>query len=92
MYNGAFGLTIVFHRRDAKDAEERFYYLVNFIMATYVNQENLIFINELKNDPTIIIDTECPLSSQFTAEFVGPYLGVIFGGQVFDWLTFNCLG
>jgi hypothetical protein len=40
-------------------------------MTANVNQENLIFTNELKNDPTIIVDTESPLSSQLTAEFVG---------------------
>ncbi len=70
---GAFGLNIddCISHRGTGFAEKRFYYLVNFVMTTYVNKQNLIFINELKNDPTIIIYTESPLSSQFTAEFVG---------------------
>ncbi len=40
-------------------------------MTAHVNQEYLIYINELKNDPTIIVDTESPQSSELTAEFVG---------------------
>jgi hypothetical protein len=40
-------------------------------VTAYVNQENLIFTNEFENDPAIIVDTESPLSSQLTAEFVG---------------------
>lgn len=44
--------------------------LADLIMASDVNQESRSLTDEFKDNPTIVIDAESPVSLQFSAEFV----------------------
>ena len=44
--------------------------LIYLFVAANINEQHTIFTDKLENYPTIIVNAEGPLSSQFATEFV----------------------
>ena len=53
---------------------QRLKYLIDLIVASNVDEEDLVFPNEFKNNPTVVVNAESPLAFEFPAQLMGSQL------------------